>query len=106
MMTRCRKIFSAIARKKTVDNKRLLETGLKRQLNVPDVLGIGKLSKIEYTFWFVCLSVCCVVVLIRIRPQHSQLKSERSIFFINYLSLDFFRALNLWDSQRHSFLVR
>lgn len=40
-MTRCRKIISAISRKKTVDNKRLLETNLKRQLSIPDVLGIG-----------------------------------------------------------------
>lgn len=43
-MTRCRKIISAISRKKTVDNKRLLETNLKRQLSIPDVLGIGKIS--------------------------------------------------------------
>lgn len=42
-MTRCRKIISAISRKKTVDNKRLLETNLKRQLSIPDVLGIGKI---------------------------------------------------------------
>lgn len=52
IMTRCRKIISAISRKKTVDNKRLLETNLKRQLSIPDVLGIGKISQI-----FVRLSV-------------------------------------------------
>lgn len=46
IMTRCRKIISAISRKKTVDNKRLLETNLKRQLSIPDVLGIGKISQI------------------------------------------------------------
>lgn len=51
-MTRCRKIISAISRKKTVDNKRLLETNLKRQLSIPDVLGIGKISS-----FFVMLSV-------------------------------------------------
>ncbi|XP_061162351.1 high affinity cationic amino acid transporter 1-like [Saccostrea echinata] len=40
-MTFCSKIPAAISRKKTIDNKRLLETDLKRQLGVPDVLGIG-----------------------------------------------------------------
>ncbi|XP_048738894.2 probable cationic amino acid transporter isoform X2 [Ostrea edulis] len=37
----CTKLLTAISRKKLIDNKRLLETDLKRQLNIPDVLGIG-----------------------------------------------------------------